>query len=1690
MASINKLLPRSLNTDDDERLIQATEMTDAQNIRVSIDAEEDALVLKNSWGNVQRSATIENGSFPAGQNVCIGAVGDDTQAQVYYFVWNSASNHTIFRYDQNSKKTYIVYQDEVLNFGKEGFVYASIVRLSNNNTLLYFNDGVNEPKKINATLSEQSMSGAGIYAGTFRSGTNQQRLNYITVAKQPPLSAPTITFSNNTAYGQNDIFEKNFQFAYQYEYMDGEHSALSPYSELSVSKSQLKDGFINAGARNYYNQINIAVSNSELDVENINIYGRIGDRDAAFFLIDTIPNVNGSGTQTIEFRNDSNYIGLSATVQDKFYDNVPQKADSQAISQGRLFYGAYTEGYDNLTKMDVQALPNYYDKPNTYEIPVSFIGYSKGDPYSETNVFLGGGCFNIDCSSVPNPVPEDSKVLLSFAWNDGAVTIRNVLGNNKDFVFTNKNPGIKIYSDPDGNDRLNGFGSGFSFSDELETLGGIRSIIDGVNNTSGINVEGTLNMPPNVRFVTQRRTSDTREETIPIRKINKGIKCVSSGIQVREIIDISAGSTRKQVQDIIRNKIIGLYPVQLTPQEGESGFSGMSTAGDTPSNGETGAFAGQGDMWVQRVSSDETPQFVSTPGIDYYEVTYNRVTMRLDKMTFGTKETEVLTANATSSQFDIIERNIDGLSSDIVGINLVPTAAGDYVTMNNQTGRDALVTRTGAYVTQGGSFMIASDDMDGTRCFKSGSSHELGLLYFDDKGRPSGVQPLENEVFVQHTNDRSDQNNLDGSADIVLRISHKAPDWAERYSVVYAGQGSIINKVQYSIGGAYLALNDNEAGSFGSSQNIYLSLGTLQSRANSFDNQLGAMVNYGFAEGDRIRIVRYGEDQKETATWRVTKMVTLLADPATNPLLDRSSKAAIQNTTGDFLVIEDNETPYWNTSSILNGQSRWNEKCVIEIYRESGAFEETFYYEIGENFSVDANGTHQTQRPGTSVNIKIESQTTLTIVAEVTKKVYKGDRIETSGGNYIDVGNVIPNDDATYPFKFYGVAQAGTTWTPTNVYSMTVTNPQSVIQLNQGDSYFRLRTLFYGSAPRKGDVWRNMAVAFSQNAIVDFIEDPRVSDFYKSDYQSLGKSFAYLPDAQRIKRYGSITYSDPFSFENTKLGLSSFNLTQQNFADASYDYGAIKSLVPYDQFLYMVHERRAGIVPVNRNILTANDGESLTATNAVLGPVKYYTGEYGCNDNPESVAWYRGYVFFVDAKAGKVVRINYQTGLDVISEQNVDAFFKSKMFSTSTTAKNRMYRAGVDRENYEYIISSPALYTSQIDINDSCSGNTATGYARTNEDGTIINVSAVYDNTLTFNFNSDPRNWECAEDDWDDSGKGLLLIDQLTNNAIVGMSEDMDPAITGTLQNVPILLTSSAYNAFHTGVYSQINQEITADADAQSTFTITNTSETLGGFSIAYDVRSNYWSTRYSYIAETLVGLSDRLYTFHRGHIYEHSPDATRNTFYGTAGDSIVECISNFNPSMVKVYEAMSLEGNNNNWTVTLTNSDQTSTIANSIWQEKENFYYAPIHQDSSNNIDYTATANVSSLSGTSEVFGVGTVASIATDKITFKNAINSIGFPVGNTTALFKVSGANLVPLNLYAVSVSGEKELECHATVSGLVADDEVVLIANSSIEGDSIRDYYLKAKLVNPTTSAHELYAVNFIYAKSNLHNQQGQ
>ena len=50
--AIDKLTPRYLNKDSDERLIKNVEMKDALNVRISTENDGDGMVIKNAYGNV------------------------------------------------------------------------------------------------------------------------------------------------------------------------------------------------------------------------------------------------------------------------------------------------------------------------------------------------------------------------------------------------------------------------------------------------------------------------------------------------------------------------------------------------------------------------------------------------------------------------------------------------------------------------------------------------------------------------------------------------------------------------------------------------------------------------------------------------------------------------------------------------------------------------------------------------------------------------------------------------------------------------------------------------------------------------------------------------------------------------------------------------------------------------------------------------------------------------------------------------------------------------------------------------------------------------------------------------------------------------------------------------------------------------------------------------------------------------------------------------------------------------------------------------------------------------------------------------------------------------------------------------------------------------------------------------------
>ena len=72
--AIDKLVPKYLNKDEDERLVKPFEMTDALNIRISPDDGGDQGIVRNIKGNTIVNPVTSDDTIPTGTNRTVGAV--------------------------------------------------------------------------------------------------------------------------------------------------------------------------------------------------------------------------------------------------------------------------------------------------------------------------------------------------------------------------------------------------------------------------------------------------------------------------------------------------------------------------------------------------------------------------------------------------------------------------------------------------------------------------------------------------------------------------------------------------------------------------------------------------------------------------------------------------------------------------------------------------------------------------------------------------------------------------------------------------------------------------------------------------------------------------------------------------------------------------------------------------------------------------------------------------------------------------------------------------------------------------------------------------------------------------------------------------------------------------------------------------------------------------------------------------------------------------------------------------------------------------------------------------------------------------------------------------------------------------------------------------------------------------------
>lgn len=522
-----------------------------------------------------------------------------------------------------------------------------------------------------------------------------------------------------------------------------------------------------------------------------------------------------------------------------------------------------------------------------------------------------------------------------------------------------------------------------------------------------------------------------------------------------------------------------------------------------------------------------------------------------------------------------------------------------------------------------------------SRSFKRYCSHDFGVVFYDERGRPGNVYPI-GSVLVQGY-DSSDNT---GSAFVTASFQNdpaNIPDYAQFYKLVYGGNSTISDFTQYTAGGAFIPADSlNEDGL------IYVSLNYLQeNNLVSYSKAFGAVRAdgdkdlYNYSEGDRLRVISYYENEDERIfvndedhNFDVVGTVTL--GETENPLVGDNEDVHPAKV-GQFVILKNNsraqgfryedvsQSPALgagtNTESIYNSNTNfWNKRCVFEIYSpiKKKEAEDRIYHEIGKTYNIiTANGVKNYQVP-----------------------------------------NVILTEGDVF-------------------FRKSAVNMQSFV----GNSFVGLIGNGVGVAEE----------SIEPNFKSYYLEAKAFTDrFPNADVMSLGKPRTVSRVKEEVKRIASIKFSDKGNPASNIVRYTSFNDSKLPFKDLQNNDGPINSLVNFNDSLFCIQQLKASSIPVSRTLLAdALGNETVIGTSKVLGTEKYYAGTYGTN-HPESVTKVDNFVYFVSSDFRQIYRFNPSKGIEVISEKGMGSFFDSQLNFDGSAPR---VVGGYDPENDEFLVS-------------------------------------------------------------------------------------------------------------------------------------------------------------------------------------------------------------------------------------------------------------------------------------------------------------------------------------------------------------------------------------------------------------------
>ena len=368
----NTFTQGKMNKDLDERIIPNGQYREAHNVKVSVSDDSEVGTVQNVLGN-ERLERIVPATYKR-----IGSISNEKTNKLYWFVTGDTKD-AILEYSLNNGETKLVLvdtkantQEAVLKFSEKIITGINII-----DNLLFFTDGINEPKKINidsciAGTTTVTDLDTATHTKLIINGVDEGDIkeSHITVIRTNPKSQLDVIINEPITQTSKKLFEKIFpRFSYRYKYQDGEYSAFGPFTNVVFNASYDAD-YSSADAYSSVESYNTAMlnniesvelknfltSNTPKDVVQIEILYKQEGTNVVFSIKKINYESNDWNNNSCLIQSESIYAAIPENQLLRPFDVVPTKALAQEITGNRLIYGNYTQGYDtiNANGFDIQ----------------------------------------------------------------------------------------------------------------------------------------------------------------------------------------------------------------------------------------------------------------------------------------------------------------------------------------------------------------------------------------------------------------------------------------------------------------------------------------------------------------------------------------------------------------------------------------------------------------------------------------------------------------------------------------------------------------------------------------------------------------------------------------------------------------------------------------------------------------------------------------------------------------------------------------------------------------------------------------------------------------------------------------------------------------------------------------------------------------------------------------------------------------------------------------------------------------------------------------------------------------------------------------------------------------------------------------------------------------------------------------